>query len=425
MSRKRIYGVIILAVLALMGIVVLQIYWVKRAYSLEEKQFNDRVTVAMSSVVKQILKINKDSSFVEPVEQISPNYFVANINDTLYPYLLESLLREQFIKSNLTEDFEYGIYDCFNDSIIFGSRLSFADSISPNNDPELDISFQNKFDQDGHYFGIFFPQKRTVMLKNMDFWVFTSFLILMVVMFFGYTISIMLRQKRLSEVKTDFINNMTHELKTPISTIALSAEVLMDEKISKNPERLLNYATIIKNENERLKTQVEKVLELATFSTDKLKVDEKILNIHEIISKAIESFRINSIENNGSFELKLDAENYLVKGDEVHLTNLFYNLLDNACKYNSGSPKITVVTQNKNKKLCIAITDSGIGIDKKEHQLIFDKFYRVSTGNVHDVKGFGLGLYYVKTVVEAHGGTISLDSELGERTTFTVALKIS
>ncbi len=423
MSRKKIYIVIVLAVISLLGIAILQIYWVKKAYNLEEKQFNDRVTIAMTTVVKKVLQANQDSSFVEPVEQVSPNFFVANINDTLYPYLLESLLREEFVKSNITEELEYGIYDCFSDSIIFGSKLNFHDSLSTKIEPRTDISIQKYFNRDGHYFGVYFPKKSNILLKNMDFWIFTSMLILIVVIFFSYTIIAMLQQKKLSEVKSDFINNMTHELKTPISTISISAEKLMKKTMADNPEKLLQYATIIKNENDRLKNQVEKVLQLATFSKDKLKVSQKRLDIHDIIRKAIESFQIRSDETANCFQLDLKAKSHDVQGDKVHLTNIFYNLIDNACKYHKNKTEVTIKSHNKNNKLIIEVIDRGIGIDKKYHRAIFDKFFRVSTGNIHDVKGFGLGLYYVKTVVEAHQGSIQVKSELDKGSTFTVTLK--
>jgi len=424
MNQKKIYIVIILAVISLLGIAVLQIYWVKKAYYLEEKQFNDRVTIAMTTVVKKVLQLNKDSSFVEPVEQVSPSFFVANINDTLYPYLLESLLREEFTKSNITEELEYGIYDCFNDSIIFGSKISFSDTLSAKIDPKSDISIQKYFNRDGHYFGVYFPKKRSVMLKNMDFWIFTSMLILIVVVFFSYTVIAMLEQKKLSEVKSDFINNMTHELKYPISTISISAEKLMGDKIVEDPEKLKQYATIIKNENDRLKNQVEKVLQLATFSKDKLKVMQKKLNIHEIIDKAVGSFQIRSEENENCFHSNLEAEKFEIVGDEVHVTNIFYNLFDNACKYHGEEVDVSVSTYNIGSKIVIEVLDKGIGIDKKDHKAIFDKFYRVSTGNVHDVKGFGLGLFYVKSVVEAHQGEIRLESEIGKGSKFIITLKL-
>lgn len=421
MSRKTIYIVIILGVFSLAGIVITQIFWVNKAYSIEKKQFDDRVVIAMSSVVERILTINDDSSLVEPVKQLSSNFFVANINDTLHPYLLEALLRDEFTNSNLKEDFEYGIYDCFNDSIVFGSKLNFSE------DDHLveaeNVSIQKRFDKDGHYFGIYFPKKTNIIIKQMDFWVFSSLIIFLVVLFFAYSILIILKQKRLSEVKTDFINNMTHELKTPISTIALSSEVLLNPKIIEQPERLNQYAHIIQNENFRLKTQVDRVLQIATLSPDHVKLNKQEINMHEIIQKAVDTFKVRTDEQDGVIKCNLKAKQFNIEGDLVHITNIIYNLLDNACKYTEKKPEIEISSSNKKEWFELVIKDNGIGIEQKYLKMIFDKFFRVPKGNIHDVKGFGLGLYYVKSIVRAHDGTIDVTSEIQSGSEFRIRLK--
>lgn len=419
MNRRSLYIVILLAFISLSSIVILQIYWVNKAYNFEERQFNHNVISTLTKVVEKILDLNEDSSVVEPVTQ-EGNFFVANVNDTLYPYLLESLLRDEFAKSNLRVDFEYGIYNCYNDSIVFGNRVSFEDSLT-NPTFKTDLSITNTFDKDGHYFGILFPDKDNFLIRNMEFWIFSSIIILLVVMFFSYSIMAMLRQKRLSEVKTDFINNMTHELKTPISTITLSSEVLMDPKIIETPERLHQYAQIISTENARLKNQVDRVLQVATLTPDKMKLKRKELDIHEIILNTTNIFEVKT--NNKAFELDLQASNTLINGDAVHINNIFHNILDNACKYTLKDPKIKISTINQGNFIRIDIEDNGIGMEKKEIRMIFDKFYRVPTGNQHDVKGFGLGLYYVKTVLDAHEADIKVKSTPGQGSTFSIILK--
>jgi two-component system phosphate regulon sensor histidine kinase PhoR len=422
MSRKTIFIFFFLAVISLAGVVITQIYWVKRAYNLQEKQFNDRVTIAMTGVVERILTINQDSAVVEPVKQLASNFFVANINDTLHPFLLEALLKEEFLQSNLTQDFEYGIYDCFNDSIVFGGKVSF-------NEPELrgeaeEITSQQRFDRDGHYFGVYFPEKPSFLLDRMDFWIYSSLVIVLIVIFFAYAMTLILRQKRLSEVKSDFINNMTHELKTPISTIALSSEVLLGQGIEGNPERLKQYARIIRNENNRLQAQVDRVLQVATLSPDKLKLKEEELDIHEIITHAVETFEITAQEKQGKISTSLRADQPIIRGDRVHITNIVYNLLDNACKYTDVAPKIEISTSNEGNSIEIVVKDNGIGIAPDELKHIFEKFYRVPTGNIHNVKGFGLGLYYVKTIVSAHHGRIIAKSNKGEGSEFRVKLPL-
>lgn len=421
MQRRTIYLLIILAVFSLTGVVITQIYWVKEAYSLEERKFNDRVVIAMSAVVDRIQEANRDSALVEPVNQVSSAFYVANINDTLHPYYLETLLREEFENLNLNEEFEYAIYDCFSDSIVYGARINTQKGIRSN--PE-DVTSQKRFNRDGHYFGIYFPSKRNVLIRQMDVWVASSVLIILVVVFFSYAIAIILKQKRLSEVKTDFINNMTHELKTPISTIAISSEMLLREDVKNDEERRNQYATIIRHENDRLKNQVERVLQVATLSPEALKVQREPIDMHEVIQEALAVLEVHLEDRGGKIERQLQAKEVWVNGDRVHLTNLVHNLLDNAIKYTEKTPQIKISTRNKGNTIELMIADNGIGIDSRHIKMIFDKFFRVPTGNVHDVKGFGLGLFYVKTVVDAHGGQVSVKSERGKGSQFTVRLPL-
>ena len=231
-----------------------------------------------------------------------------------------------------------------------------------------------------------------------------------------------MKQKKLSEIKNDFINNMTHELKTPISTIALSSEVLMSSEIANDKERLFNYAQIIKNENNRLKNQVERVLKVATLDKE-IELNKSKIDIHKLITKVISNFDLALKEKKAVVNRSLDASNFETMADEIHLTNIFQNLIDNAIKYSyQRVPAISVSTVNQKEAIQIVIQDNGIGMAKENLKLIFDKFYRVPTGNVHNVKGFGLGLNYVKTMVEEHNGTIEVESELEKGTKFILTL---
>lgn len=302
-------------------------------------------------------------------------------------------------------------------------RVDFEKEISLEDASRIGI--QKRFEKDGHYFGIYFPAKTALVIGQMDFWVFSSFMILAVVIFFGYAIAIILKQKRLSEIKTDFINNMTHELKTPISTIGISSSMLMREDVREDPERQKQYAKIIHSENERLKSQVERVLQIATLSPDKLELKNETIDMHTIINGALEALEVKMTETGGELLKNCQAKNSLVQGDKVHLTNLIYNLIDNALKYTNEEPRIEVKTSNVGRLILIEIIDNGIGIEPKHQRLIFDKFFRVPTGNVHNVKGFGLGLFYVKTVVEAHQGTVSVSSTHGKGSNFSVKLNNS
>jgi two-component system phosphate regulon sensor histidine kinase PhoR len=236
---------------------------------------------------------------------------------------------------------------------------------------------------------------------------------------------VILKQRRLSEIQRDFINNMTHEFKTPISTIAISAEVLKDPRIVNTPERLLNYTTIIQNENNRLKQQVERVLQMARLDKEHIGLKKEILDVHEIIREAVKNISIGKSTQAENIELNLDSSHPNVQADKLHLTNVFFNLLDNALKYCKEIPRIVISTTKLNDMLHITVQDNGIGISAENHKKVFQKFYRVPTGNIHDVKGFGIGLNYVKLVVESHKGKINLASELGKGSTFTLILPVA
>jgi Signal transduction histidine kinase len=283
-------------------------------------------------------------------------------------------------------------------------------------------SYLAKWENEPYYFGVLFPNKSTSIISRMGMWIFSSLVLLLVIGFFAFTVWVIFEQKRLAEVQRDFINNMTHEFKTPISTISISAGVLKNPSIINNPQRLTMYAGIIQEEANRLKNQVERVLQMATVDEERIRINRETVDIHNIILKAVKNVQPLLQEKNGNINYQLNAGLHHISGDPLHLTNIIYNLLDNAVKYCNKQPYITISTQNKGKGITISITDNGIGIEKEHLKKIFDKFYRVPTGNVHDVKGFGLGLSYVGIVVRTHRGKLNVSSEVGRGTTFEIQL---
>jgi len=439
MGRKAIGTLMLLATLSVVGVVLIQLLWLQQAskYRTEqlalneqqalqlEKQFNDRVVIALTDVTEQILSITKDpSDLYDAVKQERPNYFSVAINDTLHPYLLESLLRKEFARRNIQEDFEYGIYDCFTDSVVYGNYVSF-DSVDAS---AITHSKLQKLDKDGHYFGVYFPNRQSSLWEEDSsrwMWIFPAIVTLIVFSFFAYSVWVILKQKKLSEMKNDFIGNMTHELKTPISTIALSAEVLSDPGIVDEPDRLREYARIIRSENERLRTQVERVLQLSTLDKETLQLRHEKVDMHQLVREVGDSLKLPMQERHVELRLELGAERHTVLGDRVHLTNALFNLLDNALKYGPDGAEITVGSRSKGGELTVSVQDRGIGIRKEDLDLVFERFYRVHTGNVHNVKGFGLGLHYVQQIAHAHGGGITAQSELGKGSTFTLSLPLT
>ena len=249
---------------------------------------------------------------------------------------------------------------------------------------------------------------------------------LVIITAFYLTVRTMLRQKKLSEIKNDFINNMTHEFKTPIATISLAVDALKNEKVQKSPEKLTYFSSIIKEENQRMNRQVETILKSALMDRQEVQLNLKPLHVHQIIQDVADNFILRLQEKQGTLETKLEATNDLIEGDEVHISNLVNNLMDNAVKYSKENvpPKICISTYSNQRNFIIRIEDNGIGMSRETVKRMFEKFYRAHTGNVHNVKGFGLGLSYVKTVVEAHEGTIKADSTLGKGTCFTIELPL-
>jgi two-component system phosphate regulon sensor histidine kinase PhoR len=440
MGRRAITTLMLLATLSVVGVVVIQLLWLRqvseyrseqlalnkeRAQQLE-KQFNDRVVIALTDVTEQILSITKDpTDLYDAVKQERPNYFAVTINDTLHPYLLEALLRKEFSRRNIQEDFEYGIYDCFTDSVVYGNYVSF-DTLDTDTITHTKLQ---KLDKDGHYFGVYFPNRTSTLWKDEGSggwtWVFPAIVTLIVFGFFAYSVWVILRQKKLSEMKNDFIGNMTHELKTPISTIALSSEVLSDPGIVDEPDRLRNYARIIRTENERLRTQVERVLQISAMDKDELNLKQEKVDMHAVVHEVIDHFQLPLQERNVRVEIGLSASQHTVNGDQVHLTNALTNLVDNALKYGSDGSVIKIRTSSKGGEFKLQVIDQGIGIRKEDLRHIFERFYRVHTGNVHNVKGFGLGLHYVQQIVRAHKGGVSVDSEFGKGSTFTLSLPVN
>ncbi len=269
------------------------------------------------------------------------------------------------------------------------------------------------------YLCIYFPDQNNSFFKSASFLVFPSLLLtLMIIGIFIVTLQIILRQKKISQIKNDFINNMTHELKTPISTISLASQMLRDSSVSLSKSTMDHISGVIFDESKRLSNQVEKVLQMAVFNEGRLKLKFTQLDLNKLAETVAANFEIRVSNENGELKTDLMAENPFIRGDEVHITNVIFNLLDNAVKYSKTTPLIELSTENRNGWAIVQIKDHGIGIPKEHQSQIFERFYRVPTGNVHNVKGFGLGLSYVKRIIDVHNGRIKVDSTLGKGTRF-------
>ncbi len=336
------------------------------------------------------------------------------------------IVLERAISKSLEEK---GIHLKYDYCLQQGSDCTYSNC---NNDPALLYTpyrkeiYRNALYHKPAELKVYFPQKRNHILGSSMAMLGSSLLFnLIIILIFAYTMHTIIRQKKLSDMKTDFINNMTHELKTPISTIKLACEMLTDNNLPKTEQRIDRYAHIIRDENERLQNHVEKVLQYARLEKSDIKFNMETIDMHQVLNEAMQKISLQINKQNGKLEANLNAGAYVVSGDRLHLTNVVYNLLDNAIKYSKDAPNIKVSTWGTPESLVISIEDNGIGMSKDTVKKIFDKFYRVPTGNIHNVKGFGLGLSYVKLMVEAHNGSIQATSKLNKGSVFEISLPLS
>lgn len=333
--------------------------------------------------------------------------------------ILDSLLKLELIHRDIKATFQYGVFDYDGNGLLVDSLSNINKIRQSNYYAQL---FPNDILEAPHFLSIYFPHQKGYLLKTMWLMLLTSVLLLIIIVLaFTYTIQTIFKQKKLSEIKNDFISNMTHELKTPISTISLACEALSDKDVCANPSTNSNYVNMISQENKRLGLLVESVLKSAMWDKE-LKLKTETFNLHDVISQVTANISIQVENKKGKISKNLSAKRSEINADKVHITNLIYNLLDNANKYTPTNPDIIISTENYKQGILVSVADNGIGIKKENINKIFEKFYRVPTGNVHNVKGFGLGLNYVKALVEKHGGEVQVISEFGVGTTFKVYL---
>ncbi len=470
--NKRLTAIIIILVsLSSIGLLTIQVYWIKNAVQVRQAVFNRDVNIAMQRVVFAIDKLRYQDYYLNSKafykknmsafalfdslnrDLISQSLSLSSINDlnrllekrlmlsnqyhklfskfhqpddiqffTRHKNLIDSLIRNALLEKNIKTKFEFGIYKPITNSMILQKTgkypvellsKSFVYNLSPLND---DIEFPLKL-------LIYFPEEHLFILKKLYKLLFVSIgLFFIIIGSLSFSLVVINRQKKLSEMKNDLINNMTHEFKTPISTISLVCEALRDKDVQKSDELYNNYISVIDEENKRLRTMAEHILRSASIESGRLKLHKETVDLHEILTNAVNAKKINAESKGGQINVDFQAGNSMVLADRVHMTNVFVNMLDNAIKYNLNAPVIQVSTRNLKEGILVDIADNGIGISKANQSKIFDKLYRVHTGNVHNFKGFGLGLSYVKAIVEQHKGKITVDSELEKGSVFHIYL---
>jgi len=481
MNPRRIKLIIGLMTLALAGIICLQIYWIGWNIRLNEEQFDKNVFSALNRVASKLqyyeevrvleaLNASQDNRNIRRAAQQLENGFSKRrlgnqssdtlpnpgaggqgfeSNVTLWEYMkvsqlvdskplaeripldmLAKSIREEIESRGVRSEYQYGVYSkargsyvIVNDHFVVednGPQIAQGGAPTLFNSPYKVALFTQDIESPGDL-SLYFPNRTRIVLGSALGMLSLSVVFTGIVLFcFGYTIQVIYRQKQLSEMKTDFINNMTHEFKTPIATISLAADSIRSPMILGNPDKIKRFVDIIRQENRRMNSQVERVLQMALIDKKDFELSLSDLNLHEVIEQAVGNFSLQVERREGSLRTDLQATNPVIEGDSTHIASVIHNLLDNANKYSPEKPDITISTRTVPMGVEITVTDKGMGISKEVRKHIFDKFYREHTGNVHDVKGFGLGLSYVKAIMTAHKGLVDVHSEPGKGSSFVL-----
>ena len=435
---KKIFpGITVLVFISLLGIIFFQIVWIKQALQDRELQFEETIKMVTATAGKDLVEEKgkmspfdnrRNSDLLFPL-----NVFPSTVAHKFSREEIRSRIKKAFEKNNLKDvDFEFAI----TTTSMIGDDLQSRKFYEAYTDTANNTSFVYPLDAPSGSIGeglipqellvIVVPQVKNIIWKQM-FWMVLGAVIFTCIIFaaFFITIRALLNQKKLSEIKSDFINNMTHEFKTPLATISLAVDALKNEKVMRDKTKMDYFSGIIKDENKRMNKQVETILQAALLDKQEIQLNVNPLHAHDLINAALNNIRLPLSEKNGVLELHLDASNDLISADDVHFTNLINNLLDNAVKYSKESLNIKLSTLNFNNQLRIKIEDNGIGMNKETLSRVFEKFYRAHTGNIHNVKGFGLGLSYVKTIVDAHHGKIKVESTPGKGSCFTLDFSLA
>lgn len=418
MNKRTIRAIIIFASLSLVGLITTQTFWVKNAINLAEEQHDHRVDLALDDMLSELIDTSDVNMYKPGVicnMTLPANTSFFDVVDTIK---LHKLLVKYINYHSLDNRFCYNVVKTSNDSVIFSyGKVSGNLADMKVHKACLHCAFK----KDYYHLALYFPNQTKQTLAGMSLWLSMSALFLIIVVLsFYYTISTIIKQKKISEIRDDLINNITHEFKTPIATISLASEVLINSGSKISPDRTLKYAQIIFDENGRMRSQVDKVLQMAAMDRGELHLDTSVIKMNGFIQNVVNNLCLEHCEKHVKLDYHLDAGKDELIADPVQLSNVITNLVNNAIKYSLTEPIITIRSFIDKNSFVFSVEDKGIGIKKENLKYIFEKFYRVPTGDVHNVKGFGLGLFHVKTIIEAHKGKVFVESEPGKGTRFDV-----
>jgi two-component system phosphate regulon sensor histidine kinase PhoR len=399
---NKLNSVIVLGLVAIIGILVVQLLWTKQAFNTEGKKFSQKVHITLLHVVERLYKYNNNEFPLQnPINKVSNDYYIVNVNNDFGADVLEYCLKAEFERSNLLTDFEYAIYKCESDEMVYGNYVSFNDTSGK----KSSFHFPKQKNL-VYYFAIRFPNETTFLLSSLKFWLVLSLILVLILVIYVYSIFTILQQKKYSELQRDFINNMTHEFKTPLSSVLIASNYLIKQEKIRSDEKLEKYTGIIIDQSNKLNRHIETILNIARSDDAPLKLDKQEVNVISVIEDVIENIKLK--HEQAIFKIGNREKEIRIKADKFHFTNLVYNLIDNSIKYCEHIPEITIRLSDEDGGLTIAFIDNGIGVSKKSIAFIFDKFYRIPNSKSNEVNGFGLGLYYVKKICLLHQWKISV-----------------
>ena len=403
MKLSRFNIVIIIGFLAIVGVIIMQLFLINNAHKLAKKDTEDKIFFALQDVLEKLYKDNLTGLLVSnQVEKVSGNYFTVNVNYEFENTILEHYLISEFEKNNLDVDFEYAVYNCSSD------KMAFSNHINSNGKKEP-IKCPNCFTKNPkytYYFAIRFPDIEQNYFKNLNqYWIFTTVLFLVLIIYV-YSVVLMLKQKKYTELQKDFINNMSHEFKTPLASILIASNYVKEQTEIKENSKLKKYNQIIINQTNKLNEHIEKILYVAKTESKQMLIDKTKFELRPVLDLVKDNILLK-------YEKEIDVniitiKPHILKADEFHVYNIVFNLVDNAIKYGGLSPKIEIVVAEINHQLSIQIKDNGCGIPPKDLPFVFDKFYRVSRQDIKNIEGFGIGLSYVKKICDLHRWKITI-----------------
>lgn len=417
--RSKTLRLVILASTVLIAIIVaIQLFWLQKVYRYEEKQFNINVSKSIRSLYKDMQLVNDVSDIAQKeINNPQPDLYLLKIDCTPFTDSLWLNLKEELTDFDIYTDCKAGVFSVDKKMFTIERYIDLPDSYDSSSSKAAIPLLQ----KDYSYIALYFPHRGQYILKQMYFWIVSGMMLLLVLTAFGASIFYLYRQKFLNETQKDFVNNFTHEFKTPLAVIKIASEVLQQPDIAQKPERLKNYAGIIGEQTAHLQSQIQRLLEIAYTDRITLPLEKTDFDINALVKEAINSLQPLMEQKNAEIKTELNGPENRVHADKYYLLLTLINLVENAVKY-AVSPAIKIAVYTEGSDCCVAITDNGIGIKEEYHKKIFDRFFRITKGDLHTVKGFGLGLSFVKKVMDAHGGKIEVQSEPGKGSTFTLKI---